>query len=34
LPSRPGDHTGANIADYARNISLTQYGEDKGKLIE
>jgi NAD(P)-dependent dehydrogenase (short-subunit alcohol dehydrogenase family) len=31
---RPGDHTGANIADYARSISLTQYGEDKGKLIE
>src|SRR5262249_33724665 len=31
---RPGDHTGADIADYARNISLTQYGEDKGKLIE
>jgi NAD(P)-dependent dehydrogenase (short-subunit alcohol dehydrogenase family) len=30
---RPGDHTGANIADYARSISLTEYGEDKGKLI-
>ena len=30
---RPGDHTGVNIADYARSISLTEYGEDKGKLI-
>jgi len=31
---RPGDHTGVNITDYARGINLTQYGEDKGKLIE
>ena len=31
---RPGDHTGVNIRDYARSIDLTQYGEDKGKLIE
>jgi NAD(P)-dependent dehydrogenase (short-subunit alcohol dehydrogenase family) len=31
---RPGDHTGVNIGDYARGINLTQYGEDKGKLIE
>ena len=31
---RPGDHTGVNIEDYARGINLTQYGEDKGKLID
>jgi NAD(P)-dependent dehydrogenase (short-subunit alcohol dehydrogenase family) len=31
---RPGDHSGVNIRDYARSINLTQYGEDKGKLIE
>ena len=31
---RPGDHSGANIEDYARSIDLTQYGEDKGKLIK
>jgi NAD(P)-dependent dehydrogenase (short-subunit alcohol dehydrogenase family) len=31
---RPGDHSGVNIADYARSIDLTQYGESKGKLIE
>ena len=31
---RPGDHSGVNIEDYARSIDLTQYGEDKGKLIE
>jgi NAD(P)-dependent dehydrogenase (short-subunit alcohol dehydrogenase family) len=31
---RPGDHSGVNIRDYARSIALTQYGEDKGKLID
>jgi len=31
---RPGDHSGVNIEDYARSINLTQYGEDKGKLID
>jgi NAD(P)-dependent dehydrogenase (short-subunit alcohol dehydrogenase family) len=31
---RPGDHSGVNIGDYARSIELTQYGEDKGKLID
>jgi NAD(P)-dependent dehydrogenase (short-subunit alcohol dehydrogenase family) len=31
---RPGDHTGVNIEDYAHGINLTQYGEDKGKLID
>ena len=31
---RPGDSTGVNIADYARSISLTEYGEDRGKLIK
>jgi NAD(P)-dependent dehydrogenase (short-subunit alcohol dehydrogenase family) len=30
---RPGDHSGVNIRDYAASISLTEYGEDKGKLI-
>jgi NAD(P)-dependent dehydrogenase (short-subunit alcohol dehydrogenase family) len=30
---RPGDHSGVNIRDYAAGISLTEYGEDKGKLI-
>ena len=30
---RPGDHTGVNIHDYARSINLTEFGEDKGKLI-
>ncbi len=31
---RPGDHTGVNIADYARRIRVTRYGEEQGKLIE
>ncbi len=31
---RPGDHDGRNIRDYARSINLTEYGEDKGRLIE
>lgn len=29
---RPGDQTGVNIADYARSIYRTEYGEDRGKL--
>jgi NAD(P)-dependent dehydrogenase (short-subunit alcohol dehydrogenase family) len=29
---RPGDHSGVNIADYARDIELTRYGEGQGKL--
>ena len=29
---RPGDSTGINIADYARGIERTQYGEPTGKL--
>jgi NAD(P)-dependent dehydrogenase (short-subunit alcohol dehydrogenase family) len=30
---RPGDYTGANIADYARAIERTEYGEGKGPLL-
>jgi NAD(P)-dependent dehydrogenase (short-subunit alcohol dehydrogenase family) len=30
---RPGDFTGANIHDYARSIHVTEYGENKEKLI-
>jgi NAD(P)-dependent dehydrogenase (short-subunit alcohol dehydrogenase family) len=30
----PGDSTGVNIDDYARSIRVTEYGEEKGKLIE
>ncbi|MGH6990846.1 MAG: SDR family NAD(P)-dependent oxidoreductase [Stellaceae bacterium] len=29
---RPGDFTGVNIADYARAIDRTEYGEARGKL--
>ena len=29
---RPGDFTGANIEDYAREIERTRYGEPTGKL--
>ena len=31
---RPGDFTGVNIDDYARSIRITEYGEEKGKLID
>jgi NAD(P)-dependent dehydrogenase (short-subunit alcohol dehydrogenase family) len=31
---RPGDYTGVNIADYARNIRRTRYGEDDGPLFD
>ena len=31
---RPGDETGANIADYVRSIRRTEYGEERGKLKE
>jgi NAD(P)-dependent dehydrogenase (short-subunit alcohol dehydrogenase family) len=31
---RPGDHSGINIRDYVRAIEKTEYGEDKGKLID
>jgi NAD(P)-dependent dehydrogenase (short-subunit alcohol dehydrogenase family) len=30
---RPGDYTGVNIADYAKSINLTRYGEEQGKLL-
>ncbi|HUZ75914.1 MAG TPA: SDR family oxidoreductase [Stellaceae bacterium] len=30
---RPGDRTGVNIADYARGLQVTQYGEARGKLF-
>jgi NAD(P)-dependent dehydrogenase (short-subunit alcohol dehydrogenase family) len=29
----PGDFTGVNARDYARSINLTEYGEERGKLI-
>jgi hypothetical protein len=29
---RPGDATGANIADYVRSIRRTEYGEEREKL--
>ena len=29
---RPGDQTGVNIEDYAREIELTRYGEPQGRL--
>jgi NAD(P)-dependent dehydrogenase (short-subunit alcohol dehydrogenase family) len=31
---RPGDHSGANIRDYARGVARTEYGEEKGRLME
>jgi NAD(P)-dependent dehydrogenase (short-subunit alcohol dehydrogenase family) len=31
---RPGDQTGANIADYVRTIRRTEYGEESDKLKE
>jgi NAD(P)-dependent dehydrogenase (short-subunit alcohol dehydrogenase family) len=31
---RPGDQTGATIADYVRSIERTEYGEPRGKLKE
>jgi NAD(P)-dependent dehydrogenase (short-subunit alcohol dehydrogenase family) len=31
---RPGDQTRVNIKDYARRIRRTEYGEERGKLIE
>jgi NAD(P)-dependent dehydrogenase (short-subunit alcohol dehydrogenase family) len=31
---RPGDRTGINIADYARSIARTEYGEETSKLKE
>ena len=30
---RPGDYTGVNIEDYARSIRVTQYGEERNKLL-
>lgn len=31
---RPGDEHGVDIADYARSIARTEYGEERGKLAE
>jgi len=31
---RPGDYTGIDVADYARRIGRTEYGEETGKLID
>lgn len=31
---RPGDFTGTDIHDYARQIDRTEYGESRGRLIE
>lgn len=30
---RPGDRTGVNIADYARRLEVTEYGEARGRLL-
>jgi NAD(P)-dependent dehydrogenase (short-subunit alcohol dehydrogenase family) len=30
---RPGDYTGVNIRDYARNVRITRYGEENEKLL-
>jgi NAD(P)-dependent dehydrogenase (short-subunit alcohol dehydrogenase family) len=30
---RPGDFTGVNIKDYVKNVKVTRYGEEQGKLI-
>jgi NAD(P)-dependent dehydrogenase (short-subunit alcohol dehydrogenase family) len=30
---RPGDRTGVNIADYARDLDVTRYGEPQGRLF-
>jgi NAD(P)-dependent dehydrogenase (short-subunit alcohol dehydrogenase family) len=30
---RPGDYTGVNIEDYLKEVKLTRYGEEQGKLM-
>jgi NAD(P)-dependent dehydrogenase (short-subunit alcohol dehydrogenase family) len=30
---RPGDQSGVNIRDYARRIRMTEFGEERGKII-